>query len=245
MWYSKREEKLIRKDSDRKPNVYQSNNTIEHSDETIRQSKSFYCDNRPNNQLVAFQNDNMQTVPNHQIPMNMSQNYQIQPYNSHQNVMGYNSQMHCYNPGVESRGMNHDMNHYQSQLPPLNRLSMEFNFPIMQNPNGITTNEMTMQNNDMQSNIGFNPFAPNHYRMQNLTAGNFGNTPVYIAARPLKVMPMMQQNGNMPASIISGDNKFILKATPLQQVIQIPLSMLTQNGYANANGFKFIHDQYR
>jgi hypothetical protein len=99
----------------------------------------------------------------------------------------------------------------------------------------MATSDMVMQNNDYNTKFGYNQFQPGQFKIQNFGQNGHDNNAMYLAARPIKVIPVMTQNGNMGNYMI-GDNKLIVKATPVQQIIQIPLHMLRQSNIQQSFG---------
>ena len=115
-------------------------------------------------------------------------------------------------------------------MPTDNRMSQ----PIS-NMNSMRINDMSSYNIAAESpsnlhNCLFNKdvrFRPNNiYYSSNIGAqmGNF-NSSVFLAIRPMSY-GSLAPNSNMGNFIYNGDNKLILKTSPPQHMIQIPLSQL-------------------
>ena len=215
------------------------NRHTDRNEDSGRHYNTFSLSEKNNYHNVPVNTTNMASGPPVTNPMPVNQGYQMGAYqvqyqNQHSN-MNFTSPIQGYSQGLSG---------YQSQLPPLNRVNVDFKFPIMHNSHSLPTNDLTLQNSEIPSSFGFNPFVNAQYRIPAYNTASLNNGQIYIAARPLKVVPFGQQNGGM-GSYMVGDNKLILKATPLQQVIQIPLSMVTQPQYAQGGEFHFLRDQFR
>lgn len=111
-----------------------------------------------------------------------------------------------------------EYNQYQGQLPPLNKVNMDFNSQLVQTP-------------DMNSNMGFNPFQNSQYRVQYMNSHMINMN----GAGPIKVIQLTPNANGVPGSYMMGGNKIILRAMPLQQVIQVPMSQIQQMPYNQNN----------
>jgi hypothetical protein len=113
-----------------------------------------------------------------------------------------------------------------AKLPPLNRLMSDIEHP-MANMNQMVPNDMGMGNGHSAS-FGFNPFTHNQYKMQAVMPNMMGSGQVFLSNRPIKVFSIIPQGMSTNAIMMDG-SKILLKTAPLQQMIQVPMSMMFQN----------------